>query len=379
MTNTPGDCDILIAGGGPVGAALALALRGSGLKLRLVEPAERPSETLRPIALSHGSRLTLERFGAFDAAASTPITAIHVSQAGGFGRTCMRQSDLDLPALGYVYDLGALAAGLKRCAADEHHVGRVSHWEASNDAVNVTLEDRTTCTARLLILADGGQRAGDDLALRDYDQAAVVGLVRTEAAPDGCAWERFTPEGPLALLPYENQYALVWTVERRAAAPLLELPETAFLARLQQDFGDRLGRFLSVKSRASVPLQLRYRRDPVVAARTLIVGNAAQTLHPVAGQGLNLGLRDAQELAQLIRSTPLERLGDGAFLDAYRRQRQRDRSATIGLTDTLIRVFSNDDPVMRTARGLALTTLDLLPPARRFFARRMIYGLRALP
>lgn len=372
-------CDVLIAGGGPVGAALALALRHSGLEVKLVEPAERRIEALRPVALSHGSRLILEHYGAFDPTIGTPIETIHVSQSGGFGRTNISNRDMNVPALGYVMDLGVLAEQLKRSVAAEHVAARVSQWQSTPNSVTATLDNGVSVQARLLVLADGGQSAGDDFAMRDYGQSAIVALVRTQSAPAARAWERFTPEGPLALLPFADRYALVWTVARANAAPLLGLSDESFLDRLQARFGDRLGRFTEVSSRAGVPLMLRFRADSVAATRAVVVGNAAQTLHPVAGQGLNLGLRDANELALLLRSTSRDQIGNAEFVTAYRGRRRYDRGATIGITDTLIRVFSNDDPVMRTARGVALATLDMLPPVRRFFARRMMHGLRALP
>lgn len=380
------DFDVLIAGGGPVGATLALALRGSGLATRLVEPAPRTTDILRPIALSHASRLILERVDAFDAAAATPIETVHVSQAGGFGRTLIRREDLGLPALGYVFDLARLAQGLAERSAAEREVARVAAWQThdgpTREAIRVTLANETVereVTARLLVLADGGQGAGNDLALRDYGQTAIVAAIRTEAAPQGRAWERFTPDGPLALLPLGDRYALVWTVRSTDAAALLASSDDAFLARLAGAFGARLGRFVETGPRASYPLQLRFRRDNIAGARTVIIGNAAQTLHPVAGQGLNLGLRDAFELAELARRTPREEIGAAEFLAAFRNRRGGDRRATIDATDSLVRLFSNDQPLLRAARGIGLAALDLLPPARRMLARRMIFGLRGLP
>lgn len=378
-TSTASDCDILIAGGGPVGAALALALSDSGLCVRLVEPAERRADGLRPVALSHGSRLILERLQVFDALHGTPIESIHVSQASGFGRTLLRREDLELPALGYVFDLGELATELKRRIAPVHVVGRIVSWHGAADAATATLDNGTTMHARLIVLADGGQSIGDDLALRDYGQSAIVALLRATRAPRGRAWERFTPEGPLALLPFGDRLALVWTVARAQAAELVQLPDATFLDRLHERFGDRVGAFQELSQRAAVPLALRFRTDTIAAARAIVIGNAAQTLHPVAGQGLNLGLRDAMELAQLLRVTAHARIGDAHFLAAYRARRRTDRRAVIGATDTLIRLFSNDDPFMRTARGAALAALDVAGPVRRFFARRMIYGLRSLP
>lgn len=373
------DCDVLIAGGGPVGATLALALRDSGLQVHLVEPPERRAVGLRPIALSHGSRQILESLGAWDANDGTAIRSIHVSQSRGFGRTLIRDTDLGVPALGHVVNLDALAAALKARCAPEHRPARVVAWHSDATCAHATLDSGQAVRARLLVLADGGQSTSDGLAMRDYEQSAIVGLIRAESLVPGCAWERFTPEGPLALLPLGDQLALVWTVARAEAAPLLALGDDAFLQRLQARFGDRLGRFIEVSNRAAVPLRLRFAGDCVAGARALVIGNAAQTLHPVAGQGLNLGLRDAAELAALLRAIPHAKIGDGALLAAYRTRRRIDRGATISLTDTLIRVFSNDDGMLRLARGAALTALDLLPPARRFFARRMIYGARALP
>jgi 2-octaprenyl-6-methoxyphenol hydroxylase len=385
----PADCDVLVAGGGPVGATLALALRDSGRTVVLVEPQAKPSGPLRPVALSHGSRLVLERVGAFDRIAATPIEAIHVSQAGGFGRTLIDREDHDLPALGYVTDVSQVATVLLAAAERERVTGRVAAWRAEGERVNITVDcgdaSRGIAT-RLLVLADGGQLAGDDLAMRDYGQAAIVATVRTELVHRGRAWERFTPEGPLALLPFGGTadaphyiYALVWTVRAAEAPPLVALPDDRFLATLGERFGRRLGRFLEAGPRASYPLRLWFRRSSNAGPRTVAVGNAAQTLHPVAGQGLNLGLRDAAELADLVRRTDPARIGDAAFLAAFGAERRVDRYAAIGVTDLLVRVFSNDDAPLRLARGLGLAALDLVPPARRLLARRMMHGTRGLP
>jgi 2-octaprenyl-6-methoxyphenol hydroxylase len=376
------EVDVLIAGGGPVGAVLAASLEGSGLDVALVDPVEPASGRLRPIALSHGSRLVLESVGAFAGLDATPIETIHVSQAGGFGRTAMRREELDVPALGYVVDLSALAAHLAPRAAGARVRGRVLRWEGGADRATATLgtasgEERGS--ARLVVLADGGGHAGAGVSQKDYGQTAIAATVATEAAPRGVAWERFTPQGPLALLPFADRYALVWTVAASAAGRILALDEPAFLRALAEAFGGRLGRFLAAGPRTSYPLVLRFQREPFAAPRVVLVGNAAQTLHPVAGQGLNLGLRDAAELAALIRATPRGEIGTPAFASRVAAGRTSDRYATIGLTDSLVRVFSNSNPALAVARGLGLVALDLAPPVRRFFARRMIFGARALP
>jgi len=372
--------DVLIAGGGPVGAMLALALRGCGASVLQVRSDAAAGE--RPIALSYGSRLLLEREGVWPAAAPTPISEIHVSQQGSFGRTLIRAADYDLPALGYVAAYSGILAWLS--AADTGHAavdGKVIDWNPGEDHIEIriarTAGGETLERARLLVLADGGH-AGLAGKGHDYRQHAIVAEVQTERPHRNIAWERFTRGGPIALLPYQNRYALIWSIEADAAQSLLSVPEAEFLLRLGAAFGRRLGTFLAASPRASFPLSLRHRRV-VPAPRTILVGNAAQTLHPVAGQGLNLGLRDAVELAELIASThPLE-LGSDPFLKRYCARRRLDRGAGIHFTDALVRAFSNSSTTLGMVRGAGLALLDILPPARGFLARRMIYGARALP
>jgi 2-octaprenyl-6-methoxyphenol hydroxylase len=380
-------CDVLIAGGGPVGATLACSLRASGVAVRLVEAAAEPAGAFRPIALGAGSRLILESIGVFAAIPSTPIETIHVSQAGGFGRTVIRREELGVPALGHVCDAGALARVLAEAAAPVRESGRVGAWRADGDRVHVTIDTIDTATggprevaARLLVLADGGRAGGDDLVMRDYGQSAIVAQLRTEIAHRGVAWERFTPEGPLALLPFaDGTLAAVWTVPAARAPGLAAASGERFLASLAAQFGERLGRFTDTGPRSSFPLRLWYRRSNAPAPRVVAIGNAAQTLHPVAGQGLNLGLRDAAELAALVARDDRATVGDARFLAAFRAARRVDRFGAIGVTDFLVNVFSNASPILRAARGAGLVALDLVPPARRLFARRMMLGARGFP
>ena len=375
--------DVLIAGGGPVGAALALCLRDSGLDVTLIDAPERRDEDLRPIALSHASRLIIDRLiPQYVADAATQIRSVHVSQQHGFGRTLIREADLEVAALGYVFDLGELSRKLRAEVSSPQMRGRVVRWEGDEDKAQAhILGDRetTTAEARLLVIADGGQWAGDDLALRDYGQSAIVALVCSEEPPEGGAWERFCSTGPLALLPLRDRYALVWTTTTAHARQLGALNDAHFLEALQDAFGQRLGRFTQSGPRSAFPLQLRFRASPIAGQRCLNIGNAAQTLHPVAGQGLNLGLRDAFELAQLLKATAKAKIGDGNFLQIYAAARDSDRKASIVGTDSLVRLFSNNMPALRPMRGVALAALDLIPPLRRVFARRMVYGLRNLP
>ena len=372
--------DVLIAGSGPVGAMLALGLRRCGASVLQVGTQAATAE--RPIALSYGSRLLLEREGAWPAASPTPISEIHVSQQGGFGRTVIRAADYELPALGYVAGYTGILAWLSSALGTQPGIdGKVVDWKPETDHIEVrvaqTAGGETLERARLLVLADGGH-AGPAANGHDYGQHAVVAEIQSERPHRNIAFERFSASGPIAMLPYQNRYALVWSIEADAARSLCEMPEAQFLLRLGAAFGRRLGAFLSASPRASFPLSLRHR--PIAASpRTLLIGNAAQTLHPVAGQGMNLGLRDAVELAELIDGTPRLELGGDEFLKRYSARRRLDRGAGIRFTDALVRLFSNSNPALGLVRGAGLAALDLLPPARRFLANRMIYGMRGMP
>jgi 2-octaprenyl-6-methoxyphenol hydroxylase len=380
--------DILIAGGGPVGAALALALEGSGHSVVLAEARSADAGgargaaagDARAIALSYASRLILERLHAWSGLALTPIDTIHISQQGGFGRTLIRAADCGLPALGYVAGYDDLQHRLlaASCSATRLFGARLSGFDGSTALVQ-TQQGERAFAPRLTVFADGARVADCGAApifSKDYRQTALVAQVRTAQAHRGRAWERFTPEGPLALLPHGAGYALVWTAAPDRCARLCALDTPAFLAELHASFGDRLGAFTEAGERSAFPLSLRYRREET-RPRSLAVGNAAQTLHPVAGQGFNLGLRDAWELARFARDA--RDPGSDDVIGGYRRARALDRRAGIGFTDSLVGLFSNSDALLGLGRGAGLLALDLLPFARRFIARRMIFGARGLP
>jgi 2-octaprenyl-6-methoxyphenol hydroxylase len=347
-----GRLDVLIRGAGPVGCTLALALRTSGLRVAVVDSAFR-NPGFRPIALSYASRLILERIGAWVGLAATPIETVEVSQAGGFGRTHLAASDAGVPALGYVTEYSSLLENLR---------SRL-HELASRE------EGEAAC----VVHAEG---SAADPADKRYAQDALVALVRTEPAARARAFERFTPEGPLALLPLEGRYALIWCLRPERAQRLAAAPPAALLGELSAATGGRAGRALEVEALGVQPLSLRVRAARI-AQRSVYIGNAAQTLHPVAGQGLNLGLRDAWELAQVLRGAADP--GDAATLERYAARRRLDAAATVRVTDWLAGGFLGSGRAARAARGAALTALDLLPGPRRFFARRMIFGPFALP
>jgi 2-octaprenyl-6-methoxyphenol hydroxylase len=373
--------DVAIVGAGPVGAALAALAAASGLSIELFEARAAPSADKRTLALSHASRAHLEDARAWPAAQATPIESIHISQKGGPGRTLLEAAEQSLPALGYTVAYAALEAALAKRLGEAgiavHYGSACESIALDPDGATIRFASGREARARLLVLADGGANAGKIPGIafneKDYAQQAVVGALRTDRPHGFRAYERFTPQGPVALLPVEERYALVWTASPRDAQRLLALDDAAFLAELQTHFGDRAGRFVSIESRASFPLKLRAVNVPV-ALRTAIVGNAAQALHPIAGQGLNLGLRDAAALAAILASTPRDEVGGAAMLDAYRASRRRDASRGVAFTDFLVSAFSDARRVPTWGRGLALTALDLFPPARRILAERMIHG-----
>ncbi|HSN21749.1 MAG TPA: FAD-dependent monooxygenase [Usitatibacter sp.] len=375
--------DVAIVGGGPVGSAVAALAAPSGLAIAILEARSAPSGDRRILALSQASRERLEEAGAWPAEDATPIASIHISQRGGPGRTLLEAREHSLPALGYTVPYAALEARLeRRLAGSGIEVRRGAACAAVRlepDAAAVTLASGDEVRARLLVIADGGSSAamipGIAFAEKDYGQQALVASVRTDRPHGGRAYERFTPQGPLALLPVRDRYALVWTAAPERARELLALDENVFLASLQDAFGDRAGRFTAVESRNAFPLRLRTVNTPV-ALRTVIVGNAAQALHPVAGQGLNLGLRDAAALADLLRASP-EAAGSREMLDAYREARRRDTTRGVAFTDFLVSAFSDARRIPTWGRGAALAAFDLFPPARRLLAERMIHGAPA--
>ncbi|MDB5910157.1 MAG: 2-octaprenyl-6-methoxyphenyl hydroxylase [Massilia sp.] len=375
-------CDAAICGAGPVGMALAALLVRRGMaaeRIALID-AKSPGQAItdpRSIALSYGSRMLLEEIGAWPLPA-TPIHQIHVSRRGHFGRSMMDRAEHRLPALGYVTRYGELVSAL---AAACEHAGvatmrplRVTGIDEGDDGVALRLDDGRELRAALAVQAEGGVFGQQEprALQRDYEQSAVIARVATGAPIAHRAYERFTDEGPLALLPQDGadglQYALVWCVRQENAAALLALDDAAFRARLGEAFGGRLGRFTHASARAAFPLGLN--ADARATRRTVAIGNAAQTLHPVAGQGLNLGLRDAAVLARLLAqgATPEHLLAFGAA-------RQADRRTTVGLTDAMARVFAGSGPA-QALLGLSLGALDAVAPARMLLAELMMFGRR---
>jgi 2-octaprenyl-6-methoxyphenol hydroxylase len=384
----PQRCDVAIVGGGMVGASLALALGRTRQKVVLIEavPADsagQPSFDDRTTGLGNGARRVLETLGVWEriATQAAPIREIHVSDAGHFGFARLCAADQELSAFGYTVrnrDLGAaLWAGLGQHAGIEvRSPARVTGIEFAVDSTQLRVQDATgtpsTLQAQLLVAADGAhsivkRAAGIESRTSDYQQVAVVANLRAERAADGCAYERFTASGPQALLPlHDGGYTLIWTVARERAQALLECAEPQFLQALQRSFGWRAGKFQHLGRRSSYPLSL-VRAEASTARRVALVGNAAQSLHPVAAQGFNLGLRDAAVLAELIAvaSDP----GDAALLAEYARRRAQDRRGMILFTDQLVRLFGSRRAGAAPLRNLGLLLFDLSPTAKRALSR----------
>ena len=381
--------DVVIIGAGPVGATLALALADGDLDVTVLDaraPAEIPRGD-RSLALSHGARLIMERIGVWGALADTagavtPITRIDISQAGGFGAMQLSAEEQGLPALGYVVSYRALQcaldAALARSRLEVRHGMKVREVGGTPAYAAVSLDGKETepLLARFAAVADGTGATVAGIARRrhDYGQVALVAKVWTATPHAGLAYERFTPDGPMALLPEGDHYGLVWTATPHRAEALQALDDEIFLAELGQRFAKPAAIFTQVGERRSFPLAMEFAAEPA-ATRCAVLGNAAQTLHPVAGQGFNVGLRDAWELAQIVLDTPREDIGDRPMLGRYLRARRTDRMAGIAFTHGLVGIFGNDVALVRWPRGLALTLLGAVPAAKRAFARAMLFGL----
>src|SRR5574343_1286475 len=372
--------DILIIGAGPVGLTLHLALAAGGQKSLLLDrrPLQAQQGDPRALALSHGARQLLEQINSWPTRAATPIETIHVSQKDGFGRTVIDRADYRLPALGYVVRYRDLAGALAANLAPDAVLAEAEILDIAPDDEHVTVALRhagqlRTIRTRLLVHAEG--TPGDDpaVSVSDYGQHAVICEVTPTPGHGRRAWERFTPDGPLALLPLGDEYSIVFTLPPEKADRVMTLHDTAFAAALQQQFGQRL-RFAKPGPRSRFPLALRL-RDTLAKGNEVWIGNTAQTLHPVSGQGFNLGIRDAWQLAETLLRNGLER---NSLVD-YAASRKLDRKGSAFFTDQIVRAFSNDCAPLKVARGLGLLALDIFPPARHFVAKRMIWGARAWP
>jgi 2-octaprenyl-6-methoxyphenol hydroxylase len=389
------DYDIIIAGGGMVGTSLAIALEPLGLRVAVVEPVPRdarqqPSFDERSTALSRSSQRMFEAMGLWPeiVAAATPIRSIHVSDKGRFGFSHIDAVEQQVEALGYVVINRVLGNVLHDAVSRQRGLdwlcpARITAVAQAGRATTVTVESagaERKLGCRLVVAADGARSSvremlGIGAKSVDYEQLAIVGNAQPEIHPDNRAFERFTQDGPIAILPVaDNRVAFVWVLPPPRARSMLELGDAQFIDALQQAFGLRLGAFSKVGRRTAYPLELT-RANGLVARRGVLVGNAAHGLHPVAAQGFNLGMRDVAALCDCLLDGPQSGAvcghdpGSTEILDAYAAWRRSDHSKVLRFTDGLVRLFGDDRPPLRLLRNVGMLGFDLIPGVRSLFAR----------
>jgi 2-octaprenyl-6-methoxyphenol hydroxylase len=379
--------DIVIQGGGPVGLACATwyLQKFPEAKLTLldrnpIDDADLANADSRGIALSHGSKILLDTIQAWPTDCAD-IHRVHVSQAGRFGRALMTREELHQDALGHIVRYRDVHLALRNALRSMQVKSPHFNWQHIKGD-----DSQSNLTAKCIVHAEGGLFKTQEWVEsgRDYEQSALVGLVEVENAVPHQAWERFTAEGPLAVLPSHYGHHilnLVWCGSPTSSQDRLQLSDSEFLSSLQNEFGSRVGRFLKIQDRRLYELGLNYRKQ-ITKDNEVWIGNAAQTLHPVAGQGLNLGLRDAfllaEKLAGVFANTPEgpSTIEIQNALEDYAQSRKVDRTTTIGLTDFMARVFTSNLAPVVLARGLALSALQWLPPVKTALARQMMFGRR---
>jgi 2-octaprenyl-6-methoxyphenol hydroxylase len=379
--------NIIIVGGGPVGSVLALALQQQGVNFTMLEARAKGAShaDTRALALSYGSRLILEKLSVWDAVAAkaTAINTIHISQRGGLGRTKLNAAEHNQDAMGYVLPYGALTKALDgeldlKNVVYEAEATQIKPGEPFAEVMFNQNGKSQTLQSALLVVADGGRSLGEIEGIKketkEYGHDALVSKVKAELPHNNIAYERFTPSGPMALLPNgEAGFSLVWTGDKVSIDGLLQLDDATFLTQLHTAFGDRVGQFLSIEKRLSFPLKLS-KLKPSTAPHLAIIGNAAQTMHPVAGQGFNVGMRDAWTLASLIIDTSVTALGAASMLEAYSKLRSRDTRGGILFTDLLVNVFGNEIIGLQAIRGAGLGALQLMSPIKNMLVSKMSFG-----
>lgn len=372
---------VAICGAGPVGKTLALLFIHHGMRpedILLIDAKDEAHAVAdkRSIALSYGSQRILTTAGAWPIH-STPIHRIHVSQANTFGRAVITSAEYNLPALGYVAYYRDIMATLHHALHPYRNQLSIHYQTSANQLIQRTghvelvLNNLQTVSANIVVQAEGGVAAhSSNQEVYQYNQHAIVTNVMVSHPIPYCAYERFTEEGPLALLPQERGYALVWCVRPENSPSLMAANDITFLHALHTRFKDRLGSFIHCSARQVFPLKLSVQHR-LPEGRIVAIGNAAQTLHPVGGQGLNLGLRDAWGLSQKLARTT-----DSSALQHFYKARKADRHRVITLTHQLAQLFTGRHMVKQNVLGLSLSLLDTCPPLKEKLAKQMIYGLR---
>ena len=391
MTDKQG---IVVVGGGPVGSVLALALQANNINVTILEARAKGAShsDQRALALSYGSRVILEQLGVWSQLESkaTAINSIHISQKGSFGRTKLDAQEHNQPALGYVLSYGVLSAALDEALSNNAQVRLLYQAEASDikPAADMTTVTYTlnkmpqSMASTLVVLADGGRSLGEIEGItretKVYGHDALVTKVQCELPHNNIAYERFTPMGPVALLPngpsYDSkEFSLVWTGKQEVVAELMTLDDATFLHRLHVHFGDRVGQFSQVEKRMYFPLKMASLK-PTFASHLVVIGNAAQTMHPVAGQGFNVGLRDAWQLAAMLNNAVATDIGSVSMLSTYQATRSQDTKRGLMFTDFLVNIFSNDILGVSAGRAAALGLFDVLMPVKNRLVSKMSFG-----
>ncbi len=380
--------DIIIVGGGMAGSCLALALANTSLHIAVIEAAapsrkENDDAGKRAIALSWGSRCLLKQLNVWSElqTAAVAIKQIHISDQGCFGKTRLSAAEQKVDALGYVVDAMTIEAALSEKLAslnvDMICPAELLDYTVNPEGVEVAIKqgaDERTLFCQLIVGADGGQSMVADMAGLErreqaYNQQAITALIQTQSEQQHIAYERFTPEGPIAMLPHvTGAYSMVWAMPPAQAKEIMTLSNEAFASKLQAKFGQWLGALRADGSRQCFSLNLSYVRHPI-ADRVVLIGNAAQQLHPIAGQGFNLGLRDAALLADVVR-TAWGSVAVNEVLKVYAARRKADKRLVVGFTDTLVKTFSTSHRGVSFMRNSGLLLIDKLPVLKNQLARQ---------
>ncbi|MDO5640654.1 MAG: FAD-dependent monooxygenase [Neisseria sp.] len=386
MHTIPAHTQIAVIGAGPVGVLAALSLHRQGKQVLLIEARPQHAEIRdrRTLALSFNSVAAFEAAGVdLPPADTTAIENVHISQQGVFGRTLLRATDMGVTALGRTVDYALI---MRQCEAALAKQNVPVLWQTQVQNVRTLSRfaeldilyngQSHSITADWVVLAEGGHLTDDLPGLYrhsyDYQQSALVTTLEFEHGNDGTAYERFSDAGPFALLPYGNAYRLVWTRSPADAQALKDMPFADFAQAFEQAFGQRLGRLKTRGEAAVFPLQLK-QLNKVYSGRVVCIGNAAQTMHPVAAQGLNLGVRDALALAACF-DAPMS-LQNNDLAQQYAARRRLDAQAIVGFTHSLVTLFDHPDAILKLGRGGVMSLLDSLPAARQKFTEQLIFGL----
>lgn len=409
------DFDLIIIGGGLVGASLACALENSSLRIAIIEAFPfkadnseyQPAFDARSVALSYTSKQVFDGMGVWSSINKLGVAAIkkiHISDRGHAGITRLNAEDENVEALGYVVETRVIGKALFDNLNKQKNLtlitpAKLKNFDLSSELASTTIEitnddglvESKTLTTKLLVAADGDDSvvrrlSGVRIKQRNYEQSAVIANIATDQPHHNQAFERFTDSGPLALLPMaateqeKNRYSLVWTINSSEQEEMMNWSDETFLEKLKARFGERAGKFTHISQRHSYPLSLMRAKEHV-RERLAIIGNAAHTLHPVAGQGFNLGLRDVAALSQVIIDASHDNKDIGSLdnLTIYSDWRKRDHIQTAMATDGLVRLFSNNILPIAALRNLGLLVVDLVPPLKKVFARHAMGFVGKLP